>query len=138
MGWRMKNINIFRVHGKIRVLGGGGVTKKTIHREDCLRGELGLFADLRARKRGWCFWGGIDTPMHTMFRVCPVVLPTFCHSVREFSWDCFIGFIWNSAWCSRSMICSAWQSQIFLKKFFLSQTWEKWAKNRVFWIYWKI
>ena len=39
---------------------GGGLPKK--------RG-LGWFADLRgglARKRGWCFRGGIDTPMQTM------------------------------------------------------------------------
>ena len=33
------------------------------------KGGLGQFADLReglARTRGWCFRGGVDTPMHTM------------------------------------------------------------------------
>ena len=35
--------------------------------------------------------------------------------------------------------CSAVHvSRIFWRNFFLSQRWEKWAKNRVFWINWKI
>ena len=43
---RMKNFNIFKVHWKIRLLGGGG-SQKTIYRGDCLkRGCLGHFVDL--------------------------------------------------------------------------------------------
>ena len=39
MGSRMKNFNIFGVHGKIQVLGGqgGGVHEKPIYRGDCLK-----------------------------------------------------------------------------------------------------
>ena len=39
--------------------GGGGVPKK---------GGLEQFANLRGlgKKVGWCFWGGVDIPMHTM------------------------------------------------------------------------
>ena len=43
----MKNFNIFGVHQKTQVLG-GGVHEKPIYRGGCLkRGGLGQFADLR-------------------------------------------------------------------------------------------
>ena len=45
--------------------------------EDCLkRGGLGQFADLRGgtwqEREGWCFWGGGDTPVHTMVMLIEV------------------------------------------------------------------
>ena len=66
---RMENVKILGVHWKIRLLGrvtknqykGGGLPKKM---------ELGQFVDLRGawEERGsWYFWGGVDTPMHTMY-----------------------------------------------------------------------
>ena len=36
MGWRMKNFNIFSVHGKVWVLG-RGIHEKPIYRGDCLK-----------------------------------------------------------------------------------------------------
>ena len=55
----MKNCDIFGVHGKIWVLGGGRVHKKLIYRGDSLKRGLGQFADLRGgawQERGeWCF-----------------------------------------------------------------------------------
>ena len=62
MGLRMKNLDIFVVHWKIRFLEGG-------HKKSNIEGEL--------RKSGaWTFYrfkgglgkkeGGVDTPMHTM------------------------------------------------------------------------
>ena len=76
---RMKNFNIFGVHWKIRLLrvvvgrgGGGGSRKTNIEGGLPKKGErLGQFPDLSgglARKRGWWFWGGVDTPLHTMYR----------------------------------------------------------------------
>ena len=53
MGWRMKNFNVFGVHGKIWVLvvGEGGVHEKTIYREgDCLK---------RGPWTVWRFKGGL-------------------------------------------------------------------------------
>ena len=64
----MKNFNIFGIHRKIGVLRGS--KKKTIYGGDCQKRGFGWFADLRggnlARKRGWCFSGGVDASMHTM------------------------------------------------------------------------
>ena len=39
MGFRMKNFDILGVHGKVRVLqgGGGGFHEKPIYRWDCLK-----------------------------------------------------------------------------------------------------
>ena len=51
MGWRIKNFNIFRVHRKIRVLG-GGCHEKPMYRGDCLKWGVGLFADLRGGRLG--------------------------------------------------------------------------------------
>ena len=58
----MKNFNIFGVHQKTQVLG-GGVHEKPIYRGGCLkRGGLGQFADLRggglATKRRLVFFRG--------------------------------------------------------------------------------
>ena len=58
MGWRMKNFNIFGVHGKIQVLRGEGGSQKTniqglpkyIGIDG--KGGLGQFA----KEAGWCFW----------------------------------------------------------------------------------
>ena len=69
MGLHMINFDILAVHRKIWFLR-GGVHKKTIYRGDCLkRSGLGQFADLRGAcqiERQGCFWGGVDTLMHTM------------------------------------------------------------------------
>ena len=65
----MKDFNIFGVYWKILFLEGeftknqymGGLPKEG--------GGLGQFADLRGawhERGGWCFWGRVDTPMHTM------------------------------------------------------------------------
>ena len=63
----MKNVNIMGVHHRGE---GGGVTKKTIYRGNCLKRELGQFADNLAKNREeGTFDGGregVDTPMHTM------------------------------------------------------------------------
>ena len=75
---RTKNFNIFGVHWKIRLLGGylgkpiyiGRLPKK---------GGLGQFVGLGgglARKRGWCFSGGGDTPMLTMIFLSYLELST--------------------------------------------------------------
>ena len=72
MEWGMKSFNIFVVHGKIQVLGGGGVTWNQYTGEIGLKGGLGQFADLRFKggawqERGVVFKGeGVDTPMYTM------------------------------------------------------------------------
>ena len=53
---------------KIRLLGRGS-RKTNIEGGLPKKGGLGQFVDLRgtlARKRGWCFWGGVDTPMRSM------------------------------------------------------------------------
>ena len=68
---RIKDFNILGVHWKIRLLRGEGVTKNQYRRERLpKKGEgLGLFPDLGgdlARKRGWCFWVGVETQMHTI------------------------------------------------------------------------
>ena len=67
---KMKNFNILGVHLKIWLLGGGFI-KKQYRVGDCLKmGGLGQFANLRVglgkKEGGGCFWGGGDTPMHTM------------------------------------------------------------------------
>ena len=63
MGLRMENFNILGFHWKIQLLGGSS-QKTNIEGVVGLpkKGGLGQFADLRdlARKRGWCFWGGVD------------------------------------------------------------------------------
>ena len=45
MVFRMKNFNIFEVHWKIWLLGGGG--EKPIYRGNCQKRGLGQFVDLR-------------------------------------------------------------------------------------------
>ena len=57
MGLKMRHFSIMEVLWKIRIyyffeggMGRGG---------DCW--QFGL-----AKERWWCFWGGIDTPVHTM------------------------------------------------------------------------
>ena len=48
----------------------GGVHENLINRGELPKnGEFGHFADLRGdltKKEGWCFWGGVETPMHTI------------------------------------------------------------------------
>ena len=65
---RMKNSNIFGVHWKIRLL--GGVTKNQYRGGLPKKGETWTVCQFKgglARKRGGeCFWGVVDTPMHTM------------------------------------------------------------------------
>ena len=67
---KMKNFNILGLHWKIWLLG-GGFTKNQYRR------GRGGYLKRRARtvcwfkgglagKRGWCFWGVVNTPMHTM------------------------------------------------------------------------
>ena len=56
----------------------GGFTKKQYIGGDCLKRGLGQFADLRGawqERGGWYFWGGRDTPMHTMD--CPLTIYWF-------------------------------------------------------------
>ena len=59
----MKNFNLFRVHWKIQFL--GGIHEKAIYtaRSDSFQIQRG---GLGKKEGGGCFWGGIDTPMHTM------------------------------------------------------------------------
>ena len=55
----MKNFNIFGVHQKTQVFG-GGVHEKPIYRGGCLkRGGLGQFADLRGGGLGKYKGGGV-------------------------------------------------------------------------------
>ena len=56
------------VHWKIQLLGGGGVTKNQNKGGIAKKGAwiVCQFKGDFARKRGWCFWGGVDAPMHTM------------------------------------------------------------------------
>ena len=53
---------------------------------------LGQFADLRgeglARKREWYFWGGVDTPMHTMYIVSEKEKMAFWYA-------CFPDILWT-------------------------------------------
>ena len=65
----MKNANFMGVQWKIQFL--ERVLHKTIHKGDYwLKRGFGQFADLRAlaKKRGWCFWKEVDTPMRTMLQ----------------------------------------------------------------------
>ena len=70
---RIKNFSIFGVHWKILLL--GGVTKNQYTEGLPKKGGLGQFVDSRmgggggglARKREWCFWGRVDTPMPTIY-----------------------------------------------------------------------
>ena len=74
MGLRMKNFNILGFHWKIQFLGEGGSSQKNnIEGEDSLKKEAWTVCRFKgvgegglARKRGWGFWGEVDTPMHTM------------------------------------------------------------------------
>ena len=100
---RMKNFNVLGAHWKIPLL--GGEFMKDRHRGgDCLKRGLGPFSNLKgglARKRGWCFWAGVDTPMHTMFtnvlNKCSACLHSifyllfFFHKVTfDFSFTCYL------------------------------------------------
>ena len=58
---RMKNFNILGFHWKIWLLGEGVSQKTNIEGGGGLPKKGGL-----ARKSGWCFWGGADTPMYAM------------------------------------------------------------------------
>ena len=79
MGLTMKNLIFFW---------GGGVNEKPILRGNCLKrrgGGLGQFADLRRgawqERGGQCFWGQVNTPMHTM-----AILPVANVVVLIFPW----------------------------------------------------
>ena len=63
MGWKMKNFNILRVHGKMWVL--GGFHKKPIYWGDCRKKGGRVWTVCRFKgggawqeRGGWCFWGG--------------------------------------------------------------------------------
>ena len=48
---------------------GGGAMKNNIVWELPKKGGFEQFANLRGawqESGGWCFWGGVDIPMHTM------------------------------------------------------------------------
>ena len=67
MGLIMNNFNNLGVNWKIQFLEGGD-NKKTIYRG----GGLGQFSDLRgslAKKGECCYWGVVDSPMHTMHTI---------------------------------------------------------------------
>ena len=89
---RMKNFNILEVHWKIWVLR-RGLTKNQYREGDCLKSG-GAWTVCRfkgeglARKRGWCFWGGVDTPMHTMYIVSE-------NEKMGFWYDCFPNILWT-------------------------------------------
>ena len=65
-------------HWKIWLL---GMLKKKQYRGGITwKGGLGKFVDLKGgvvRKRGWCFWGVIDAPMHTMLYVYVYIVNIF-------------------------------------------------------------
>ena len=66
----MKNFSIRGVHWKMLFLGGFTKTQY-IGGELSTKGGLVQFAGLRrdmAKRRGWCFFRGVDIPMHTMGR----------------------------------------------------------------------
>ena len=84
---RMKNFNILGVHWKIRLLGGKGLTKNQYTGGYCLKRGHGQFVGLRRawqEKGGWWFWGGVDTPMHTMMSLGNKQILTFKISVTNF------------------------------------------------------
>ena len=65
---------------EIRVLDGGFTKNKYIGEELPKKEGLGQFTDLSGdgglpRKKGVAFFGGVDTPMHTMAPLCPFWLP---------------------------------------------------------------
>ena len=76
MGLRMKNLNIFGIHGKIVFLGGRSQKTPILRGELRKKERLGHFADLRrgslARKRRVVFLRGrgVDTTMYTMRCYC--------------------------------------------------------------------
>ena len=64
----MKSFNTFGVHWKIQLLGRGDL-EKPIYKGDCpKRGAWTVcwFKGAWQERGGWCFWGGVDTPMPTM------------------------------------------------------------------------
>ena len=60
----MKNFNIFRVHWKIRFL--GGIHKKPIYTGGLDSFQIQRGGDLEKKRGPGCLLGGIDTPMHTI------------------------------------------------------------------------
>ena len=71
MGLRMKNLNIFGVHWKIGFLGGSSWKNQYRGRNHLKKGAW-MFLRFKGwgawHERGaWCFWGGIDTPMHLKY-----------------------------------------------------------------------
>ena len=63
-----KKINMIGVHWEMQFLGGRGSRKKQDIAELPKSGKYRQFADLRGswRKRRWCFWERVDTPMLPM------------------------------------------------------------------------
>ena len=68
-GVKEKNFNIMEVHWKIR-FSGGGAWKPSMSRVKCLKTGAWIVCRFKRRpwqkRRGWCFWGGVETPMHTV------------------------------------------------------------------------
>ena len=65
---RMKNFDITAVHWKIPLLWGGG--KEGSHQTSIegwlLKKGAWTICRFKGRLARWYFWGGVDTPMHTM------------------------------------------------------------------------
>ena len=61
MEWKMKNLNIFEVQGKIKFLGVG--SREKIYRGDCLKRGLWqythLMGDLARKSNGGVWWGRV-------------------------------------------------------------------------------
>ena len=70
MGSSMKSFDIMGVHWEIQFL--GGIQEKLRYiGESHKKGELRQFADLKVgggygKKKGWWFWGWVNTQMHIM------------------------------------------------------------------------
>ena len=77
----MKNFNILGFHWKIQLLGGREFIKNWYRGGDCLkRGAWTVFrfkGGALQEREGWCFWGGVDTPMHTMHLVSGRLIKVF-------------------------------------------------------------
>ena len=70
------------------------------------------------------------------------ILLSFCPSFQQFCWN-WLSIFWNFTWCYSLTWGCAWQPD-FLKKesyFFppkMGKIGQKWTKDRVFWMHWKI
>ena len=127
---RMKNVNIFGIHWKIRLLGGDGL-EKPIYKGGGLPkkgGGLGQFVDLRGgeawqERVGWCFWGGVDTPMPTM-------PPSWPNPTHQFSFHIYTGsFLGNLEWLFFHKVMVA--EKIFSLWCIINDVQYNFAKNKI-------